>query len=90
MSEWEDFFEFLKILLCLCVIIFFACVAIAVSIFAYNYTVDRPQCERFSSMSGNPTQWSMASGCLVKYRGEWVRYDVAVGHKQDITVKEAK
>ena len=61
-------------------------VVFGVSTISY-YTVTKPACEQYGRLTGAEisTQYAGA-GCLVKYEGRWVDYDVAVKAKQEIKV----
>lgn len=51
------------------------------------YMIDSPACEQYHKLSKNEVYWSIGTGCLVNYRGEWVDLKVATSNKSDITVK---
>lgn len=53
------------------------------------YGVTKPACEQYGRLTNSEisTQF-FGAGCLVKFEGRWVDYDVAVAKKQEITVKQ--
>jgi hypothetical protein len=52
-----------------------------------GYGFDAPACAKYGQLSGQPTYYSLGTSCLVQRSGEWVKYGVAVGEKQEITIK---
>lgn len=53
------------------------------------YLGTKPACEQYARLESVAisTQF-FGAGCLVKYEGRWVDYDVAVSKKQEIKVSE--
>lgn len=81
----SDAFEFLTAILGAAAIVVASIVG---SVTAYNLLVDKPACAEYSVVSGQETFYSLGTGCIVKRNGEWVDYGVAVGNKQEITLKQ--
>lgn len=82
----EDFFEFL----CFAVGIVVGGIGLifGISVLVY-YAGTKPACEEYSRLTGAEISTNFfGAGCLVKYEGRWVDYDVAVSRKQEIKVTE--
>lgn len=47
----------------------------------------RPECKKYGEIAGKETYYSFMTDCLVKQNGEWVKWEVVVKNKQEITIK---
>lgn len=64
---------------------FFA--VVTASLVGYAKIVVEPACAEYGRISNQQTMFTVGTSCLVHRNGEWVDYEVAVGKKQEITVK---
>lgn len=60
---------------------------VILSAMGYQEVVDRPACAEYGRVSHQQTMYTLGTACLVQRNGEWVDYKVAVGFKQEVTVK---
>lgn len=79
--------EFMSLLAAICgAILLVAAVGLGI-IGGIGYGFDAPACAKYGQLSSQTTYYSLGTSCIVQRGGEWVKYDVAVGSKQEITIK---
>lgn len=83
-----DFFEFMSSMLLYFAGLLFFVGSIVGSVMLYIEIVDKPACFEYGKVSHQQVMFTQGTSCLVRRDGEWVKFDVAVGKKQEITVKQ--
>jgi hypothetical protein len=54
----------------------------------YNFSINKPACSTYSTMTGEKSFWTLGEGCTVFHEGGWVDISVATQKKQEITVRQ--
>ncbi len=83
----EDIWDFLRFLVCIAgLIVVFALSGFGIYL-TNNLLIDEPACKAYGRMSHQETFFSLGTNCLVNYQGTWVKFDIATGNRQEITIK---